>query len=200
MAFVTQQIEQTTVNTLDKIYYNEASINEILPDDVLQHALSFDDLYQSKTVCKKWKSLLDKSEDNIMYQPFIDESSTNQSGSTWIIHPKRPSLNRIERELVFKGPKHMIDAMHNCVDGDRLLIHDGFYSLSRTAINKSIQLIGIGKNIQFDRSMFISGNNRNIRLQNISFHGYGREVGVIVHGGRGRNNVSIKNCAYIIAN
>merc|ERR1712228_861385 len=153
---------------------------------------------------KKWKLLSDKNENNYMrttYQPFIDDSSSNQSVSTWIIHPKRTQLSEFEQDLGFKGPlKNIGDALQNhCDDGDRLLIHDGIYDshIALYTTCKGFHLVGLGKNVLFKNisngctHFFIDRNNMKTEFifENLEFD----EAYLRIFG---NNKIIIKDCTF----
>ena len=140
--FVTEQIEHEPQSTFNKIYYNESSIADVFIishsttclyyNAVMQHIISFDDMYHPRTVNKE-QLFSERIERNRMIKLYsstmIDESQTEQPGSTWIVHPKQRHLNAVEIELGYKGPMSLDNAIKNreMQNGDRLLVHGGVY-------------------------------------------------------------------------
>ena len=174
-SFINQQIEQQTAAAQKIIYFNSSSIHDILPSDAMQHILSFGDFYRQKAVSKQWKLLAEQNE-NIKMNNLYQSVPQTESGSTFIIHPKRTHLNSVEIARGFIGPMPIHKALSVCRDGDRLLLHEAnhFSSYDRMplVIDKSIQIIGIGKGAVFncDNSCdFYHQSLFNVEAVNVSF-------------------------------
>ena len=190
--FVTDQIDhdlesldpEDPEDTYREIYYNGLSITDILPGDVVQHIISFNDVCRHKAVSKTWKSLSEKSEMTQMRELYratiVDESHEHESAVTWIVHPKRKHLNTVEIELGYKGPLTIDLALYHIEkelfgDGDRLLLHDGTYESSTACIiGQDVHFIGLGNKVIFkanDQSTFKLGDDKlNVSFENIAFH------------------------------
>merc|ERR1712228_627595 len=190
---INEKIEQVPESTINSMYFTGLSIDDILSSDVMQHILSFDNMYRPNAVSKAWKSHSDKNETKYLrevYRSTIIPPSQKQSGSTYIIHPKRTKLHRIEKELGYKGPMRIKNALDEYAylmeGGDRLLIHDGIYTNFNAPllINTSLKVIGIGENVLFEifhhgtnplfeiqcPSLFLQDSHkRKISFENISF-------------------------------
>ena len=203
-AFVTQQIEQESAKKLNKIYYNQLSIEDIPPSDVLQHILGFDGLYHPKAISKHCKALSEKNEMNHFSKLYEATSHNDSVANTLIVHPKRTHLNRIEISLGYRGPMSLEEALDSCGDGDRLLIHDGVYEqfFAPITIKTGVQLIGVGSNViiksEESRLINIKTNQKCIHFEKIRFlAGGGRQSlhGIMV---RGQNDtVSVRDCAFV---
>ena len=188
------------IKELNKTYSHESSINDIFPDDVLQHILSFDDLLHPRMVSKRWKLLSEKNETMHMRELYsstiIDESQTEQPVSTWIVHPKRRHLNAVEIELGYKGPMNIYDAYKMAKDGDRLLLHGGAYSNS-LVIDRSVQFIGLGNEIKIKHEIIcmfaVVENGHKISFENIEFC---NDSGTFIKVEGHNHAISMTNCKF----
>ena len=131
--FIQQQIDNMSVSAARMAYYRLLSINRVLPNDVVQHILSFGHCNQNRDVCKQWNCLNIQNEKNMlqkMYRSMMERypKSFAPDSNTWVMYPGRPSLHPIEIEMGLKGPlaPEMVndDVMK---PGDRVLVHDGKY-------------------------------------------------------------------------
>ena len=94
------------VNKMDNITAHMAHcdalpINEVLPEDVMRHVLSFGHLNQNRTVCRQWNRLNKQNEETTLRAMYnaLDNRNLESLGSavqTWIVHPTRPTLNPLE--------------------------------------------------------------------------------------------------------
>ena len=62
--FINQQIEQQSSTAQRCIYFNASCIYDIMPSDVIQHILSFDDCHRQRAVSRQWKLLAEKNVKN----------------------------------------------------------------------------------------------------------------------------------------
>ena len=206
-----------TEDTYREIYYNALSITDILPGDVVQHIISFNDVCRHKAVSKTWKSLSEKSEMTQMRELYratiVDEAHEHASAVTWVVHPKRKHLNAVEIELGYKGPLTIDSALYHIEnellnDEDRLLLHDGIHESSLGCIiPHDAHFIGLGNKVIFktrDQSAFQLGDVKqdhslNVSFENIAFYTASGSTNkftrsIIVTGAN--HKVSIKNCSF----
>lgn len=151
--FVDQCIDEMTPSTVTKLKYNSLPIHQIIPTAVIQYILSFQpiDDGNSRSVSKQWKALSETNE-KVHYLQLIqtiDENSpisyNKTTNQTWILHPKRTRLTRIEKQFGFKGPKNTLDMKSDSFYGqpnDRYLLHPDCYDCS-DSIGEQCSIIGI---------------------------------------------------------
>eukprot|EP01084_Bolivina_argentea_P082271 148963_1 len=176
--FVNNQIETLGANQTTTVYYNLLSINTTLSDDVLQRVLSFSDLYSPRSVCKKWQTLSIQNETNYMTQIYASANiEIRKDNDTWVVHPKRPCLHQVEKDLGLKGPintfpwantddyewectEHLERMINSCNDGDTLLFHDGrYWKWAGFKFNKTLNFIGIGNDVCFRKESEDAGSS-----------------------------------------
>lgn len=145
---VLQQIEQV----MDYVYNTNIVIctrphGNTLSNDAVQLILSFTGLYEMRLVCKKWRDLCLKNEEkyfNALYAPY----RRNPSGRILIVHPRRRTLNSVEKSARYQGPFRSIrSALIASKDGDALLIHPGRYNQFQSqydSIRTNVTVIGMG--------------------------------------------------------
>ena len=151
-----QQIQEMNVEIERKAYFNVSAIDEILPDDLLQHTVSFSGSDNTKGINKKWKQLSHKAETNYLREKYKSINNKellceneikydNNNNITWIVS-KRHKLHPIESKLGYKGPFAEIeDVLNECKDNDRIIVHNGQYQLKHDyEIDKSLQIFGVG--------------------------------------------------------
>ena len=152
-----------------------SSINDILPQDVLQYILSFIDVHQNTKVCHKWNLLSYKNEmiyTRQIYKKFAISSNqhNNCQRRTYIIHPNRHRLNKYETDAGFNSIYNDLSSALDIIkSGDQILIHkeiDASITLIQSAAFK-ICIIGIESDVIISGSINI--NNSSISFQNISF-------------------------------
>ena len=167
--FVIENMNKMTESSATKMTFNALSINQIMPADVIQRILTFTTLdgKNIKSVNKQWRDLSELNE-KIYYTKLIqrlDEeckiSYDPQKNKTWLIHPTRNKLTKIEKGCGFKGPYSIFcngmtaeSIFLSGNDGDRFLVHPGRYTVETFAeihmdmmpieIRKSICIIGVG--------------------------------------------------------
>eukprot|EP01083_Nonionella_stella_P211636 765001_1 len=79
-SFTLQHIHNTNSTSVQRLCVNTLSINDILPENVLQHILSFDGFYHTKPICKQWKKHSDQNETNHFKMIY---STINTSDGPW---------------------------------------------------------------------------------------------------------------------
>eukprot|EP01083_Nonionella_stella_P097431 273868_1 len=153
-------------NTANDIQYKCLSVTDILPQDIIQHIVSFGDSLKTKYINKAFNNGYTKNQrlQLTQLQQIIDTHEFNptipqyeEGNKTWILHPTRTHLNSDE---ITKGYEALLNDLNEVRDvvqsGDKLLFHDGEYAyqfetdedLSETLFsNYDLQLIGLGKDV-----------------------------------------------------
>ena len=106
------QIDELKDSHLRSAYHSALPITTVLPDDMMQYVLSFQDFtatIEYRIICKKWNRLHKLNEENMLrslYKSFNDKYPTPlpMGNDTWIWHETRPTLHPIERGSRFRGP------------------------------------------------------------------------------------------------
>ena len=160
--FINQNVDEFNASESKTMYFNSVSIDKILPDDIIQYILSFQSITDNhKTyVSKQWEKLSNQNERNyyLQLQSRLDKNGpirpyNKTKNNTWIIHPTRTQLTKVEEEFGFKGPiNDIVDALDSitndfeCQSGDRLIIHEGVHNLHmvRGTICTDLSIIGVG--------------------------------------------------------
>lgn len=149
--FMNALINEMTPSAVTKMKYGSLPIDEIIPENTIQHILSFHpiDGGNIRSVNKQWQKLSDMNEKNYYSKLIhrVDQHSTipynKDLNKTCIMHPKRKILTRVEQELGFKGPANILsvgnDGNH---PNDRYFFHPGHYRNSN-ALEKNCSLVGI---------------------------------------------------------
>lgn len=185
-----QRIIGAEINCMDidkarNVHYHCLPIHDLLPDDVMQNILSFDDGHvehgeynQHKSVCQKWKCLIMKNEENAlraMYQSLQDRHpnwSLNDN-NTWVMHATRRRLHPIEQQLGLRGVlRNFEDINRKCrnIANCRVLIHPGQYNGSDCKLTQNVHFVGVSTK----QSVEISGrttitNATIVTLENVCF-------------------------------
>eukprot|EP01083_Nonionella_stella_P287614 979093_1 len=171
--FANDQIENLNSVETASACWNVLSINDMLLDDPLQLILSFVGLYCPRLVCKKWQkfSVLNETIHIArIYESANIKKHSNKENKTWIVHPRRPYLHTIEKDLGLHGPintfpyasvplgaehaspEHLEVMINSLNNGDTLLLHDGRYWKYRGFnFEKSVQFIGLGNDVRFKK-------------------------------------------------
>ena len=130
--FICGQIDEMTSENTRSAYHCVVSINNTLPDDLMQYILAFSDFDESssnRTVCKQWNVLQKWNEETMLRNAYQSVSEKYpemlpQGNNTWIMHERRTTLRPIEKRLGFKGPVFNLDEVEGrCNSGDRVLVH-----------------------------------------------------------------------------
>eukprot|EP01084_Bolivina_argentea_P232997 392537_1 len=141
-----------------QIQPNTLKINDILPDDVIQHILSFNEYHHGKSICKKWKQHSDTNE-NIYFSKIYTSIVPNshipygKNNNTFIIHRSRKTLNKIEKQFGFTGIfNNFSKAINICKPGDKIFVHGGKYEIDHDdhwglVFKRDIQIIGVEPNV-----------------------------------------------------
>ena len=118
-------------------------INQVFPEDVMQHILSFGHCNQNRSVCQQWNRHNIQNEENDvrgMYQSVKELCPVPRPRNTWFLLGKqRPTLDALQKQMAPCGPlRSLKEATKKCKQGDRVLVHpeyDG--SASRSNWNDS---------------------------------------------------------------
>ena len=132
-AFVLQKVAGFDVDGARSAHFRCSQMQHILPDDVLQHILSFQGLQRESTkhVSKRWLRLSEQNELNcyrkaqalVRQNEFVPfDPAINRM---LIVDPKRRRLTRIERALPVLGhyTYNLNEALSLYNSGDALLVH-----------------------------------------------------------------------------
>eukprot|EP01083_Nonionella_stella_P078140 213670_1 len=152
-------------DVLRKYRYRVEPIDNILPECIIQHVLSFNSLNHAKSVSTKWKKYSEKHE-AIFVKQMLAAITNNQYGlhdsnknTIWVVHPSRKKLHPWEEQFGCKGPINTFRiedilgrGIIKLASGDRVLIHNGQYtysSMRSLRITKDVHLIGVGNKVVF---------------------------------------------------
>ena len=157
-AFAHEQVDKLKETELGTAYHSGLPIGAVLPDDVMQHILSFEGFYakiEKRTICRKWNRLYQQNEEKMLrtlYRPIAAKypELLTPSNDTWIWHEVRGQLHPVEQGLGFRGPLHGLDEVHRkCKSGDRVLVHrnvfhhNGNNGCQRGTFTKNLHFIGL---------------------------------------------------------
>ena len=197
--FATTEFQKLDLPSKQNIFWNLLPMNDLLPDDTIQHILSFDGRDISKLVNKKFNRLCkineriqwNQAEEALKAFLFDHNNQFNQEfntfrmehmhdNKTWIVDESRTVLNDEEIKRGYYGPLNDLDAaINHCNDGDTILVHDGDYAfLEGAEFDKNIQIIGVGDEVNFDvaddKQISIGADTetapRSVSFQNIQFY------------------------------
>ena len=76
--YVHQQIDVLEEPLVNNAYFHSMSIDGTLPSDVVQHILTFDDLYSHRVVSKKWIETIKTHKAIKIPHPFKHKVNTKQ--------------------------------------------------------------------------------------------------------------------------
>eukprot|EP01084_Bolivina_argentea_P059146 107962_1 len=198
--FLKNEIKQFNDDTARKAYYESVSIMDILPDDIMQHIISFNLDSKSRFVNKQCNKQVNQenkkfvTEQHNAFNPIIPFKKN--INNTWIINKDRKILNETEIENGYKGPIESIDeAIEKCQSGDKLLISDGKYECD-LAVSNDVHLIGVGDNVSISSkcSVYVDDMSTdkkcNVYFENISIEAPPDESVINVSN----SNLWMKNC------
>eukprot|EP01083_Nonionella_stella_P278279 946325_1 len=197
-------------NTINDIQYKCLSITDIVPDDIMQHIVSFTDSLNLKYINKTFNSCYNKNKALTLKQrqQIIEQHALNptvkyeENNNTWVIHPKRSHLNREEIASGYKGPiNELLDAMFTVQSGDKLLFYDGNYVETddecefSPLLTNDLQFIGIGHDVCLKMA-----KHSKIELcdgQSVYFKNVKIEMGDPFHI-EGNSKVSMEDCEIVM--
>ena len=162
--------------------------NKIFPDDLIQNILSFDYISQTRPVCKLWKKVCRKIEDNqskVRKEAIKAESKTFHSdrtklmpavSRTFVVDPSRSKLTEEEQRAAYLGPypnPQELLSEDESQDGDRILIHSGTYIMDSFEICSQIQLIGVGSEVilKYSGNVILDADGMSEHCHFIEIHG-----------------------------
>eukprot|EP01083_Nonionella_stella_P305949 1069409_1 len=181
-----EEIQRTLhdrIQTLDsdeehRICCNVLPIQVMLPNDLIQHIVSFTDSSLIQYINKAFKQCFDQNKNIIIRErqsvvdkeEFIPNITYDETkNKTWVVHPERTTLNDNEIALGYQGPVHSItEASERAASGDIISVHDGTYIEVTLGLYKELQIIGIGNDV-FVQSDTLLLRQRAIFFQNIKF-------------------------------
>ena len=163
--FIKENVNAWDESSIKKMYLKSFSIVDTIPEDIIQHILSFQQLQGSyRCVNKKWNELSQKNERQYYLKLVIsiNESSpipyNTETNTTWV----HSELSNVEKDLGFKRMYKMKFAMGECKNGDRVLVKNRLQLECRNCHwdeeglwNKSISIIGVG-----NKAGFSGGNSQ----------------------------------------
>eukprot|EP01083_Nonionella_stella_P174055 602287_1 len=153
-------INGLNTETTNDLQYKCLPITNILPDDLIQHIVSFSDSLAMKYINKAFNGSYNKNKtlELRQRQQVIDKHAFNPSvkygekNQTWIIHPTRTHLNSEEIAHGYNGPLKDLKGVKDAVKpGDKLLFYDGYYietkAIELDNFRNNLQFIGVGNEV-----------------------------------------------------
>eukprot|EP01083_Nonionella_stella_P196266 722307_1 len=153
-----QYIEDASQSAINKIYHNVIPLDQIIPPDVIQKILSFNPLsIAQQGVSKLFKELSNTNHLNqitqrnkVIQHPKFNFDIDFQTGTHWIVYPKRQQLTCDDRALEHKEALDLEETFEQCQNEDVLLLYDGEHTISESLFltkNKALSLIGMSDNV-----------------------------------------------------
>eukprot|EP01083_Nonionella_stella_P115339 341852_1 len=152
-----QYIEDASQSAINKIYHNVIPLDQIIPPDVIQKILSFNPLsIAQQGVSKLFKELSNTNHLNqitqrnkVIQHPKFNFDIDFQTGTHWIVYPKRQQLTCDDRALEHKEALDLEETFEQCQNEDVLLLYDGQHTIYNTLFcsDKDLSLIGVGDNV-----------------------------------------------------
>ena len=157
-AFAHGQIDKFKEMELQTAYHSGLPLKTVLPEDVMQHILTFEDFYsnsENRIICNQWNRLYQKNEENMLRTLYDKVNETypeplTPENDTWIWHDARRRLHPMEQRLGYRGPVYGLDEVdQHCKSGDRVLVHrnvcfkSGYTEHRIRIFTKDIHFIGL---------------------------------------------------------
>ena len=152
-----QKICEDKVTKMDaeiarNVHHNVLPINVVMPEDIIRHILSFDNVNHHRTVCQQWNRLNQQNEEKMlrdMYQAVDDIEPLVSEMKTVIVHPTRRQLHPLEIRRGYSGPFTSFEHLKGSV---RVLVHPGSYPYFRKDLfgQNYTQLIGLTSDCKFE--------------------------------------------------
>ena len=189
--FLHGQIDKMSASKACKAYYS-MPINNILPSNVMQHILSFEDCNHYRDVCKQWNQLMNQNEENqirAIHRSLTEQYSLSKENRIWILHAKRGGLHPLEKKLKYRFLKKLDEVRnqwHRFKSGDCVLVNNGCYTkggMSRLDLLYNIHFIGISRSeppIFCRRDLPIIKVEGQVTLENLSIGNVAVEQGKVV--------------------
>lgn len=138
-------IKHTNAENQRYIYYAIMPITLILPIDILQFIILFNNIKDTALINKLFYSLTIKNENKYyatIYKSIEDKSCYRM---TRIVNNNRKLLHPIEISRGYIGPyRDFKQVIISCEHNDRVLIHKGIYYIEdRLTISKNIEIVGL---------------------------------------------------------
>ena len=141
-------------NNARNVHRSVIPINVIMPEDIMRHILSFDNVNHHRTVCQQWNRLNKQNEEKMlrdMYQS-VDDRNIESLGPNIlkrILHPTRQRLHPLEIRL---GYERIVSSLDDLPGNARVLVHPGSYRyfFSGFHIEANVQFIGLTSNCQIE--------------------------------------------------
>ena len=169
--FLISKVNELDVITARMAHCDALPINEVLPEDVMRHVLSFGHLNQNRTVCRQWNRLNRQNEEKTLRAMYnaVDDRNLESLGpeeQTWIIHPKRPALHALEIRRGYRGPVRSPSRVPK-TGPIRLLLHQGHYYVFESKVQ--VQYIGLSlvHQKQYTMDLRIESWGRKQHLENL---------------------------------
>ena len=125
--FVVNQIKAMSSERARSVYYQSASINDIFPDDLQQHILTFLNVNQNRTVCQSWNRFNRQNEENMIRTACLSAKS-RPSSEIWILHQNRDVMIPVEIRTGCKGIMgSLLSVKQVCSLGSLIMVHPGSY-------------------------------------------------------------------------
>ena len=107
--FMHEQIGKMDSKTAKSLYYDACPVDRVLPEDVIQHILSFENVHHNRAVCELWNRLNQQNEEKIIRTTHRSIMSRNSEppSEIWVLHRKRPALHPIEVQFGYHGLRHV---------------------------------------------------------------------------------------------
>eukprot|EP01083_Nonionella_stella_P238017 834426_1 len=149
-----QQIESFDRNRLYKTYLTALPVDVVLPERIMQYCLSFHHGLTLRLVNKSFKlhydanqRLLMKRLQQIAHQhSFVHDIEFDEHvNKTIVVDRDRSALTQTEINLGYQSLMQNIDdALNECIDGDKIMLHGVQNGCKWRTMNTSIQIIGVG--------------------------------------------------------
>lgn len=128
--FMCEQIDKMDAETVKPLYYAACPINTVLPGDVMQHILHFDEVNYNRTVCQTWNRLNKQNEGNMLraahnlVETHISKMDSSPS-EIWVPHPTRPALHPVEIQFGYQGVVNSIpQVLSQCDERSLVLVYE----------------------------------------------------------------------------
>ena len=190
--FAIQNLKKINTKKQKKIYFKALPITQIVPDDLIQHILTFNKFGDTRFVNKTFKLFTDKNEKNY-YEKLHQSLNKNKHNETTtiVVNQHRNKLYPFEEKARYKGPCYNIEqAIELCDNDARIVIHPGEYKFYDVVnITENIQIIGLndrnnGDNPRIYCNTPIKTYSNNFILENITIVSSSNDVAISVEKGK----------------
>ena len=199
-------IKHTSIENQRHIYYAIMPITLILPIDVIQFIISFNNVKDTILINELFYSLTIKNENKYYTTIYKTIEDKPYYRMTHIVNNNRKLLHPIEISRGYVGPyRDFKQVIISCEHNDRILIHKGTYYVEDSlTISKNVEIIGLfikdynydatNVEIYFERHLTISLNI--VIFKNLSIMSFDDYAMIII------NNASVimDNCQFHCTN